>query len=49
MAAAFPRHRIVGIDLSEGMAVLARQLVQQQGLEGRVEIRWVGRQARGSG
>ncbi|PRW39171.1 Methyltransferase type 11 [Chlorella sorokiniana] len=39
LAAAFPRHRIVGIDLSEGMAALARQLVQQQGLEGRVEVR----------
>lgn len=42
LAAAFPRHRIMGIDLSEGMVTLARQLVQQQGLEGRVEVRWVG-------
>lgn len=49
MAAAFPRHRIVGIDLSEGMAVLAGKLVQQQGLEGQVEVRWVGGHARGSG
>ncbi|KAI7837870.1 hypothetical protein COHA_008357 [Chlorella ohadii] len=39
LAAAFPCHRIVGVDLSEGMAALARQLVQQQGLQGQVEVR----------
>ncbi len=39
LAAAFPWHRIVGVDLSEGMAALARQLVQQQGLQGQVEVR----------
>lgn len=37
LAAAFPQHRIVGVDLSEGMVQLARQLVQRQGLAGRVE------------
>ena len=39
LAAAFPWHRIVGIDLAEGMAELARQLVARSGLGDRVEVR----------
>ena len=39
LAAAFPRHRIMGIDLAEGMAELARQLVARSGLGDRVEVR----------
>lgn len=41
MAAAFPRHRVVGIDLAEGMVEMARQLVDSQGLGTRVEVRRV--------
>lgn len=41
LAAAFPRHRIVGVDLSEGMVELARQLVEGEGLADRVEVRCV--------
>ena len=39
LAAGFPRHRIVGIDLAEGMVELARQLVARSGLGDRVEVR----------
>lgn len=39
VAAAFPRHRVVGIDLAEGMVEMARQLVDSQGLGTRVEVR----------
>ncbi|EFN52919.1 hypothetical protein CHLNCDRAFT_138504 [Chlorella variabilis] len=38
VAAAFPRHRVVGIDLAEGMVEMARQLVDSQGLGTRVEM-----------
>lgn len=40
LAAAFPRHRIVGMDLAEGMVEVARRLVAERGLAGRVEVRW---------
>ncbi|KAL4440261.1 hypothetical protein ABPG75_003262 [Micractinium tetrahymenae] len=39
LAAAFPRHRIVGIDLAEGMVEVARRLVAERGLADRVEVR----------
>ncbi|KAL4427344.1 hypothetical protein ABPG77_003253 [Micractinium sp. CCAP 211/92] len=39
LAAAFPAHRIVGIDLAEGMVEVARRLVAEQGLADRVEVR----------
>ncbi|PSC67659.1 methyltransferase type 11 isoform A [Micractinium conductrix] len=39
LAAAFPQHHILGVDLAEGMVGLAQQLVQREGLGGRVEVR----------
>ena len=39
LAAAFPRCRIVGLDLSAGMCQLAAELVQERGLQGQVEVR----------
>lgn len=39
LAVAFPRHRIVGVDLAEGMVEVARRLVAERGLAGRVEVR----------
>lgn len=39
LAAAFPAHRIVGIDLAKGMVEVARRLVAERGLAGRVEVR----------
>lgn len=39
VAAAFPQHRVVGLDLAEGMVELARALVARRGLSHRVEVR----------
>ena len=39
LAAAFPLHRLVGIDLAPGMVTLAQDLVREQGLEDRVTVR----------